>query len=71
MKHIFAEIESGKFKGKRMILTVEQAKKRAIPKVVMVEDGVFMGTPIPKFSPHCLVHEIKVPDQGCPKCKNG
>lgn len=55
---IYAELQSGKFKGKKMI----------IPNVVVVENGKFLNG-APQFSKFCLKHDKFIPDNGCDECK--
>lgn len=55
---IFAELQSGKFKGRKMIL----------PDVVLVSQGKFIGGG-EHFSKFCLKHDKFIPDNGCDECK--
>lgn len=69
MKTLIGIIESGKFKGRRIIL----GKKGEIDKKATewwIEDGVFLNGS-PKFVRACLKHErLNIPTSGCPLCRN-
>jgi len=68
MKTLIGIIESGKFKGKRIILG-EKGKIDKNATEWWIEDGTFLDGS-PKFVRACLKHEIlNIPSSGCPKCK--
>ncbi len=59
-------IESGKFKGRRILL-----KDKVNPNQAewWIEDGVFLNG-APKFTYACIKHELlNIPSNGCPECK--
>jgi len=68
MPNLIGIIESGKFKGRKIIL----GKREEIDKNTKewwVEDGVFLNGSL-KFSRTCLKHDLlDIPIEGCPKCK--
>jgi hypothetical protein len=55
---IFAELQNGKYKGRKMI----------IPNVVLVSQGKFVNGG-EQFSKFCLEHDKFIPDNGCDECK--
>lgn len=65
-RNLILVIEEGHFKGRKMIIDKELAKKPVT--TAMVENGELFGRP--KFSMACLVHDTFVPSGGCPDCKD-
>lgn len=61
-------IESGKFKGRKIILGKEEEINKEA-KEWWIEDGVFLNGS-PKFTRVCLKHDLlDIPINGCPKCR--
>ena len=68
MPNLIGIIESGKFRGRRIILGKRESMDRCA-KEWWVEDGTFLGGG-PKFVRACIKHDIlDIPLSGCPKCK--
>jgi len=68
MPNLIGIIESGKFKGRKIILD-EKGKINKNAKEWWIEDGVFLNG-VPKFTRACLKHDLlNIPSSGCPKCK--
>lgn len=68
MTNLLGIIESGKLKGRRIILgKKDEINKNA--KEWWIENGVFPNGS-PKFVRACLKHDLlNIPTGGCPKCK--
>lgn len=58
MHQEFAVIQSGKFKGRKMVVPKDQSDT-----VVVVERAP------DKFQKACMIHEKFIQDQGCHECK--
>lgn len=61
---IVGQILEGALAGRKLIL---EPRKNLRPNEYLIEDGVFMNG-APTFSLHCLVHDMKIPNTGCPLC---
>lgn len=54
---IYAKLQEGKYKGRKMIL----------PSTVLVSNGKFLNGS-EQFSKFCLKHDKFIPDNGCDEC---